>query len=146
MASAPALIPFLCRTFTAFVVATFMTATAAPADQADFRALFERAEKGEPSAQLSLAIRYRDGGGVEKDPAAAMLWAHRAADQGHPEALDFVGFAYLRGAMVKRNTPLALAYFQAAAGESAQAAFNLGQCYYGAQGTEQDCAKGLEWW
>ena len=29
---------------------------------------------------------------------------------------------------------------------SGQAAFNLGQCYYGAQGTEQDCAKALEWW
>ena len=146
MASALALISFLCRTFTALVVAILMTATAAPADQADFRVLFERAEKGDPSAQLSLAIRYRDGGEVVKDPSAAMLWAHRAADQGHPEAFDFVGFAYLRGAMVQRNTPLALAYFQAGAGKSAQATFNLGQCYYGAQGTEQDCKKGLEWW
>jgi hypothetical protein len=32
-----------------------------------------------------------------------MLWAHKAADAGNAEALDFVGFAYLRGAVVKRN-------------------------------------------
>lgn len=123
-----------------------MTLTAATADEAETRALHEQAEKGDPGAQLSLAIRYRDGKGVEKNPPAAMQWGHRAADQGNAEALDFVGFAYLRGAMVKRNTPLALAYFHAAADDCASAAFNLGQCYYGAQGTEQDCAKGVAWW
>ncbi len=105
-----------------------------------------KAQSGDPVAQLELAIRYRDGKGVDKDFVVAMSWGHRAADQGQAEALDFVGFAYLRGAMVERNPVVALGYFQAAAGESAQAAFNLGQCYYGAQGTEQDCAKGLEWW
>ena len=60
--------------------------------------------------------------------------------------MDFVGFTYLRGAVVKRNPSLAFAYFKGAAEESAQAAFNLGQCYFGAQGTEQDCAQALEWW
>jgi tetratricopeptide (TPR) repeat protein len=75
-----------------------------------------------------------------------MQWAHKAADAGNADAQDFVGFAYLRGAVVKRNTTLAIAYFKEAADESAQAAFNLGQCYYGAQGTKQDCAQGLEWW
>jgi TPR repeat protein len=118
--------------------------SAAETDALD--ALTARAEQGDPAAQLELAIRYRDGKGVGKDPAAAISWGHLAADQGHAEALDFVGFAYLRGAMVQRNPVVALGYFHAAATESAQAAFNLGQCYYGAQGTEQDCAKGLEWW
>lgn len=138
-------IPISCRT-RFFSLAVLLMTAAAPADEADFDVLQEKALGGDSAAQLSLAIRYRDGKDVGKDPAAAMRWGHLAADQGHAEALDFVGFAYLRGAMVNRNTPLALAYFQAAAGESAQAAFNLGQCYYGAQGTEQDCAKGLEWW
>lgn len=108
--------------------------------------LQERAQQGDPAAQLSLAIRYRDAKGVAKDDAAAMQWAHRAADQGHADALDFVGFAYLRGAVVKRSPEIAFGYFKAAADNSAQAAFNLGQCYYGAQGTEQDCAKTLDWW
>ncbi len=62
------------------------------------------------------------------------------------KARDFVGFAYLRGAVVKRNTDLAFGYFKAAAAEAPQAAFNLGQCYFGAQGTEQNVPLALEWW
>lgn len=115
-------------------------------ESVDLDDLKKRAADGDAAAQFDLAHRYRDGKGVEKDDAEAMAWAHRAADQGHAEAMDFVGFAYLRGAVVKRNTGIAFGYFKAAAAESAAAAFNLGQCYYGAQGTEQDCAKGLEWW
>lgn len=109
-------------------------------------ALQTRAENGDATAQLSLAIALRDGKGITKNDTEAMQWAHKAADAGNAEAQDFVGFAYLRGAVVKRNTALAFAYFKEAADESAQAAFNLGQCYFGAQGTPQDCAKGIEWW
>jgi uncharacterized protein len=104
------------------------------------------AATGDAKAQIDLAIRLRDGKGISKDDVKAMQWAHRAADAGNADALDFVGFAYLRGSVVKRNPAIAIGYFKAAADESAQAAFNLGQCYYGAQGTEQDCAKALEWW
>ncbi|WP_395717865.1 C39 family peptidase [Prosthecobacter sp.] len=123
----------------------FMHATAFCADP-DFISLREKAEKGDAAAQLSLAIALRDGKGIAKNDAEAMKWAHKAADQGNADAQDFVGFAYLRGAVVKRNTALAFAYFKEAADESAQAAFNLGQCYFGAQGTPQDCAKGIECW
>jgi hypothetical protein len=109
-------------------------------------ALQKRAESGDAAAQLDLAFALRDGKGIAKNDAEALKWAHQAADQGNAEAQDFVGFAYLRGAVVKRNTALAFAYFKEAADETAQAAFNLGQCYFGAQGTPQDCAKGIEWW
>lgn len=118
-------------------------ATAAEPSLDDLR---EKAKQGDPAAQLSLAIRYRDGRGIANDHEAAMMWAHRAADQGHEGALDFIGFAYLRGSMVKRNPTVAFGYFKAAAGRSAQAAYNLGQCYYGAQGTEQNCEKAIHWW
>ena len=112
----------------------------------DAAELQSKAASGDAKAQLELAIQLRDGKGIAKDDAQAMEWAHKAADAGNAEAFDFVGFAYLRGAVVKRNPAIAIAYFKAAADESAQAAFNLGQCYFGAQGTEQDCAKALEWW
>ncbi len=112
----------------------------------DFAEIQSRAVGGDAKAQLELAIRYRDGKGVAKDDAQAMQWAHKAADAGNADAMDFVGFAYLRGAVIKRNPAIAIAYFKAAADESAQAAFNLGQCYFGAQGTEQDCPKALDWW
>ncbi len=114
--------------------------------QTTLETLRAQAAGGDAKAQLDLAYRYRDGKGVTKDAAEAMNWAHRAADAGDAEAMDFVGAAYLRGAVVKRNPAIAFAYFKEAANESAQAAFNLGQCYYGAQGTKQDCAKALEWW
>jgi TPR repeat protein len=124
------------------MLAASMAATIPP----EISDLTSRAEQGDAAAQLSLAMRLRDGKGIAKDDSAAMQWAHRAADQGNTDALDFVGFAYLRGSVVKRNPEIAFAYFKAAAARSAQAAFNLGQCYYGAQGTAQDCAKALEWW
>ena len=115
-------------------------------DQPNLEALRSHAAAGDSNAQLDLAIRYREGKGVAKDDAEFLAWAHRAADQGNADAMDFVGFTYLRGAVVKRCPEVAIGYFRAAAKESAQAAFNLGQCYFGAQGTEQDCEKALEWW
>ena len=115
-------------------------------DQADLDALRCKAAGGEVKAQLDLALRYRDGKGITKDHSEAMKWAHLAADGGNADAMDFVGSAYLRGAIVKRNPGIALGYFKAAAAESSQAAFNLGQCYFGAQGTEQDIPKALEYW
>jgi len=115
-------------------------------DKAELDALRTQAAGGAPKAQLDLAIRHRDGNGVAKDYAEAMKWAHRAADGGSAAAMDFVGFAYLRGSMVNQNPEIAFGYFKAAAERSAQAAFNLGQCYFGAQGTEQDIPKALDWW
>lgn len=96
-------------------------------------ALRKCAANGDDGSQLDLASRYRDGKGVEKDKAEAMPWAHRAADAGHADTTNFAGFAYLGGAVVQRKTGIAFGYFKAAAPESAQAAFNLGQCYCGAQ-------------
>jgi TPR repeat protein len=130
----------------ALTLFAMLMATLVSAAEPSLEQLQEQAQQGDPAAQLALAIRYRDAKGVAKDNAAAMQWAHRAADQGHADAMDFVGLAYLRGAVVKRSPEIAFGYFKAAAEQSAQAAFNLGQCYFGAQGTAQDCATALNWW
>jgi TPR repeat protein len=132
------------RTLCILLAAFLMSHDASSADE--ITELQSRAKGGNAKAQIDLAMRLRDGKGVTKDDAEAMQWAHKAADAGNADALDFVGFAYLRGAVVKRNPAIAIAYFKAAANDSAQAAFNIGQCYFGAQGTEQDCAKALDWW
>lgn len=129
------------------LLAIIMSASTLSADERDeFETLRGRAAAGDAKAQLELAIRYRDGKGTDKNNAEAMQWAHRSADSGNLDAADFVGFAYLRGSMVKRNPTIALGYFTAAAEGSAQAAFNLGQCYFGAQGTGQDIPKALDYW
>ena len=114
--------------------------------ETDLETLRGQAEGGDVKAQRTLAFRYRDGNGVAKDEIQALRWAHRAADGGDADAMDFVGFAFLRGSVIERNPAIAFGYFRAAAKRSAQAAFNLGQCYFGAQGTEQDFPKAMEYW
>jgi hypothetical protein len=108
--------------------------------------LTAKAAQGDIAAQLFLAYRYRDGKGVKKDYAEAMRWAHLAADRGDAESMDFVGWMYFAGLGVMRNPTIAAGYFKAAAEKSAQAAWNLGQCYFGAQGVDQDIPKALELW
>lgn len=108
--------------------------------------LTDKATHGDTAAQLSLAIKYRDGKGVEKNSAEAMRWGHMAADKGNADAMDFVGFMYFRGVAVEHNAEIALGYFKAAAGKSAGAAWNLGQSYFAAQGVPQDIPKALELW
>ncbi len=135
------------RLLTGIVAAWLVSlSVSSAADQTELESLRSRAGNGDVKAQLDLAIRFRDGKGVAKDEAAAMQRAHRAADAGNADAMDFVGHAYLRGSAIKGNAVIAFGYFKAAAGKSAAAAFNLGQCYFGAQGTEQDIPKALDWW
>lgn len=131
-----------------FITALFLAgmATAGEPGASSIKELLEKATRGDAEAQVALAFCYRDGRGVAKDEAEAMKWAHAAADKGHAAAQEFIGAAYLHGSAVTRNPVIAFGYFQAAADKSAQAAFNLGQCYFGAQGTEQNVSKALEWW
>ncbi|QDU20957.1 SEL1-like repeat protein [Urbifossiella limnaea] len=88
--------------------------------------LLDRATTGDIRAQLSLAYAYRDGKGVSRDYAAALLWARLAADRGDPAAQDFVGWMFFQGLGVRHNPEVAAGYFRAAAGKSAAAAWNLG--------------------
>ncbi|MEZ6064474.1 MAG: C39 family peptidase [Planctomycetaceae bacterium] len=108
--------------------------------------LIERAEQGDHAVELTLAVRYRDGQGVERDYTQALRWGHRAADSGNPVAMDFVGWMYFRGLGVEQNGAIAAGYFRAAAPHCAAAAWNLGQCYFAAQGVEQDIEQALEAW
>ncbi len=134
------------NTFTV-LAALLLSLTTLPANaQADLDALRSQATSGDVKAQWTLASRFRDGTGVTKDDAEALHWAHRAADGGDADAMDFVGSVYLRGSLVKGNPVIAFGYFKAAAEKSAAAAFNLGQCYFGAQGTQQDIPRALDWW
>ena len=108
--------------------------------------LKEKAAKGDTRAQVELAYRYRDGKGVKRNDAEAVRWAHLAADRGDAGARDFLGWMYFEGRGVKHSPEIAFGYFKSAAGESAQAGFNLGQCYFAAQGVEQDVPKALAAW
>ena len=134
------------HTFTLIASLLMSVSNLSASEQTELEALRHRASGGDGQAQFELARHYRDGKGVAKDDAEALQWAHRAADGGHAEAMDFVGSAFLRGSVIKANPVIALGYFKAAAAQSTQAAFNLGQCYFGAQGTQQDIPQALECW
>jgi uncharacterized protein len=115
-------------------------------DESSIEDLTAMAGQGDIRAQVSLAVRYRDGKGVGQSYAEAMRWAHQAADRGDAAAQDFVGFAFLRGDCVTRSPEIAVGYFRAAADESATAAYNLAQCCFAAQGMGQDVPRALELW
>ena len=130
-----------------FVLASLLVASDIRADEKPpLDDVIAKAQKGNAAAQLTLAVWYRDGKGVEQNFTQAMHWGHLAADHGYAPAMDFVGYAYLTGLGVKQNTKIAYGYFHAGAEKSAQAAFNLGQCYFGAQGVDQDVPKALKAW
>ena len=69
----------------------------------------------------------------------------RAAEQGDAGAQLALAIRLRDGNGEEKNPAEAMRWAHLAA-DAGHAAFNLGQCYYGAQGTEQDCAKALEWW
>lgn len=108
--------------------------------------LRSKADLGDSAAQLALAVCHRDGRGVERCGTEALRWAKKAADQGLSEALDFIGSLYFSGTLVERNPALAVGYFVAASDQCAQAAWNLGQCWFAAQGVPQDISRALETW
>jgi len=141
-------IPNVKRSFSILFCSLLIAGANVPlyADAPSISELTDRAAKGDTAAQLSLAVRYRDGKGVEKNNAEALRWGHMAADHGNADAMDFVGFMYLRGVAVEHHPEIAIGYFQAAADKSAAAAWNLGQCYFAAQGLPQDIPKALEFW
>lgn len=60
--------------------------------------------KGSISAEMHLAVLYRDGGkGFPRDPAQAAAWYRKAADQGDPAAQGTLGMLYTVGQGVERS-------------------------------------------
>ena len=105
------------------------------------------ADSGDPDAQISLGMRYRDGLGVERDYVEALRYYRRCADGGNAAGMDNVGFMYLRGWGVPENFHIAAGYFKASAARGhAQGMFNLGNCYFSGQGVEQNYSKAIASW
>jgi predicted amidohydrolase len=64
---------------------------------ADLPDLKARASSGDPNAQVSLGIAYRDGKGVARNYADALAWFRKAAEKNDAAALDNVGWMYEHG-------------------------------------------------
>ncbi len=73
------------------------------------------ARKGNPEAQYLLGRAYSHGEGVDPDPAQAVKWLERAADQMHYAAANTLGKIYASGMGVEINAELAAKWFERAA-------------------------------
>jgi hypothetical protein len=109
-------------------------------------ALAARAEAGDPKAQLQFGVAYLKGDGVERDPAAAIKWISKAADQGLVEAQYALGAMYHAGRGALQSFPLAFKWFELAAQQNhAEAQFSLGVMYRMGQGVPADKPKAYTW-
>ncbi|KSV64637.1 hypothetical protein N182_36475 [Sinorhizobium sp. GL2] len=61
------------------------------------------AEAGDSSAMSTVAERYRDGMGVEKNPKEALAWFRKAADAGNAHAMNQLGLLHGSGSGTKLN-------------------------------------------
>ena len=77
----------------------------------------QKAEAGDPNAQMVLAQRYDNGNGVEQSNAEAFKWWLKAAEQGAATAQHNVGVAYLTGVGVARDKDQALKWLSKAANQ-----------------------------
>ncbi len=109
-------------------------------------ALAALAEGGDPRAQLQLGIAYLKGQGVERDPAIAMRWIERSAEQQLAEAQYTLGAMHHAGRGALQSFPLAFKWFELAAQQNhAEAQYSLGIMYRNGQGVAVDKSKAYIW-
>lgn len=103
------------------------------------------AADGNSQAQVTLGIMYDYGQGVTKDPAEAMKWYIKAAEQGIPVVQHDVGVKYFQGSGVKQDYLEAAKWWELSANAGlADSQFNLGLMYYRGLGLETDYQKAAE--
>jgi TPR repeat protein len=67
------------------------------------------ADRGDATAEYMLSVAYRIGDGVAQDYRKMLDWAHKAAVQGDPDALNMIGSAILSGLDEQDDIPEAVA-------------------------------------
>jgi uncharacterized protein len=107
------------------------------------RGLSLLAEKGDARAQFDIGFMHAYGWGVRRNPAEAITWYRKAADQGLQIAQHFLGLAYENGVGVQRDDAEAARWFARAAAQGfAQAQFVLGLMTVDGRGVPKDPVQG----
>ena len=73
------------------------------------------AEMGNVEAQYSLAVKYYEGDGIEKNLQEAFKWYSKAAKQGHAEAQYSLAYMYSAGEGVEKDLQEAFKWYSRAA-------------------------------
>jgi TPR repeat protein len=104
------------------------------------------AQAGEDRAQTNLGSMYRQGNGVEKNPAEALKW-YMMAGAKNVVAANIVGEMYAAGEGVKRDDKAAVEWFYGAAERGfAAAQNNLAAMYAKGRGLKRDPAQAYKWY
>ncbi|HLP30813.1 MAG TPA: tetratricopeptide repeat protein, partial [Geothrix sp.] len=102
-------------------------------------------QNGDPVASYRLAIMNEKGEGLAKpDPEGALTLYEKAADEGLPEAMIYLGRMHQSGARGERDMEKARAYYEKAEKlKVPEARFRLGQLYQHGLGVEKDEARAV---
>ena len=96
--------------------------------------------------QFQLGEDHQLGRGVPKDPAVALEWHRKAADQGHPTAQVRLAMRYADGQGVKKDPAEALRLFVLAAAQGQpKAQLELGLAYRDGRGVPKDLVQAEAW-
>ncbi|MFQ5535408.1 MAG: tetratricopeptide repeat protein [Sphingomonadales bacterium] len=119
-------------------------------DNGDYEAALQKlrplAESGTAEAQWYLGYAAVTGNGVRKDPAKAVEWFEKAAEQDHPMGLVSLGIMYALGDGVEQDLARSFGLYTKAVklGEG-QAAKNIGTMYGMGQHVEKDLFEAAKW-
>lgn len=115
--------------------------------QASSGSLRERAEAGDPQAQVDLGIAYTTGNGVPKNFSEAVKWFRKSAQQNNAIAQYNLGVAYAQGlGGVHRSAAEACKWYRSSAEQNyAEAEYNLGCAYLNGQGMRKNGAEAFGW-
>jgi uncharacterized protein len=107
------------------------------------RRLSPLAEKGDARAQFDLGFMHAYGWGVPRNPAEAITWYRKAADQGLQVAQHFLGLAYVNGEGVRPDDAEAARWFGRAAVQGfSEAQYMLGVMTLDGRGVAKDPVQG----
>ena len=118
------------------------------ADVGAFRILKALSAKGDAHAQNAIAVRYREGRGVDRNLRAAVRWHTRAAKNGNAAAQYALGRMYENGEGVRADSYRAAEWYAVAAGAGnhRDAQFALGRLYYRGRGVPHDPGEAIDWY
>jgi V8-like Glu-specific endopeptidase len=110
---------------------------------AALKVLSPLAAKGDARAQFDIGFMHAFGWGFPRNPADAIDWYRKAAEQGLPAAQHFLGLAYVNGEGVRPDDADAARWFGRAAAQGfAQAQYMLGLMMLDGRGVQQDPVQG----
>ncbi|MDE2730336.1 MAG: serine/threonine-protein kinase, partial [Bacteroidota bacterium] len=106
-----------------------------------------RAERGDPNAQLKLGEMYAEGRGVPQDNQEAVKWFRLSAEQGNAGGQFRLGEIYAEGRGVPQDNQEALKWFRLSAEQgNAVAQYSLGFMFANGLGVPQDNQEAVKWY